>query len=62
MNPEMIRENPYLADRAKHLESPVMVPAPDNKWAADEVEEEFFDIPQNKSEIIDLDKGNADAN
>lgn len=53
-----MRENPYLADQVKHLESPVMVKIPSDKWAQDEVEEEFFDIPANKSEVIDLDQGN----
>ena len=52
---DMAGDNPYLADRTKHLESPVFVSGPDSKWASDDVDD-FFEMPATeKSDIIDLD-------
>ena len=44
--------------KVKHLKSPVIIDAPDNKWANDE----FFEIPAADGSGIELSRNNGKNN
>lgn len=55
-----MRENPYLADRVKHMQSPVIIEVPKAKQDS----EDFFilDTHKKESDVIDLDDVEDDEN